>query len=61
MTNECKHNNGWILSDEICVGIDTTTPEDTDTQMIAKFRCNNSNCKEVKVFRFEITNFKEIK
>jgi hypothetical protein len=58
---KCKHNNGWISIDEFCVGIDTTTSEDYDYQLVAKFRCNNLNCKKIKVFRFAIDNFKEIK
>ena len=57
MVDKCKHDNGWVLKEEICIMPDESGCE---CGLIANFECNNLNCKERKRFKFTIDDLKEV-
>ena len=54
----CKHNDGWYLSDGEYFVINL---EQNNDNLEALFTCNTIGCKEIKKFRFEIINIEEAK
>jgi len=55
--NKCKHENGWILLDNICIMPDKFGQ---DYDIRGTFQCNNLDCKAIKRFKFSIDKFEEI-
>ena len=51
----CKHDDCWILKEEIVVS--TTWDENFE----ADFQCNHLGCKEIKRFKFNVSNLEEVK
>lgn len=47
---ECKHDNGWILKDEISI------MDDGEDNIEAIFECNNIGCGCLRKLKFDINN-----
>lgn len=55
-TKKCKHEDGWVSQESICIN-----PDGANDDNIAEFECNTIGCKVKKKFRFDIENITEVK
>jgi len=49
---ECEHNNGWVLKDEVCIGQDDIEVE---------VECNNLECGFRKNVKVDISEGRDVK
>ena len=49
--NNCTHNEGWILKEEIVID-----PALENDNIVAEFVCNTVGCEEKRTFKFDIIN-----